>query len=83
MAQHTLVPPTFNFADKRKANNKSSAQSGRIVSSTLAAATASNDDLDARLTAINGTYFTAKRLDGMTQNDKVYAIRLADDPTSI
>lgn len=39
----------------------------------------SNDALDARLIELG---YTQKKLDGMTQNDKVYAVRLADDPTS-
>lgn len=36
-----------------------------------------------RLTAINGTYYTAARLNNMTYNDMVYAIRLADDLTTV
>lgn len=37
----------------------------------------------ARLTAINGTYYTAARLDTLTDNDINYALRLADAPTTI
>lgn len=37
----------------------------------------------ARLTAINGTYYTSAFLDKLTQNDINYALRLADNPTSI
>lgn len=37
----------------------------------------------ARLAAIDGAYYTAARLNGMTFNDMVYAIRLNDAPTSI
>lgn len=36
----------------------------------------------ARLTAINAGYYTAARLDGLTENDMDYAIRLNDNPTS-
>ena len=36
-----------------------------------------------RLTAISGTTFTAARLDAMTENDMVFALRNNDDPTSI
>jgi hypothetical protein len=36
-----------------------------------------------RLTAINGTYYTAAFLDKLTANDIDYALRLADNPTSI
>jgi hypothetical protein len=40
-------------------------------------------DMRARLTAISGTIYTAARLDQMTQNDMVYAIRLNDDAAGI
>lgn len=40
-----------------------------------------NDSLDARLIAIGGIY-TQKYVDSMTQNDKMYAIRLNDDAGS-
>lgn len=36
-----------------------------------------------RLATINGTYFTAARLNGMTKNDMMYAIRLNDDAAGI
>jgi hypothetical protein len=41
-----------------------------------------NESLDRRLNTINGTTYTQARLDTMTQNDKVYALRVQDDPTS-
>lgn len=36
-----------------------------------------------RLAAANGAYYTAVRLDEMTVNDMVYALRTIDDTTSI
>lgn len=36
-----------------------------------------------RLAAINGTYFTTARMNTMTVNDLIYALRLNDDPTTI
>lgn len=42
-----------------------------------------NESLDERLTAISSSLYTQATLDKMTQNDKVYAIRLADDPGSL
>lgn len=39
--------------------------------------------LDARLTAISGTTYTAAVLRRMTFNDKVYAVRKADDAAGI
>ena len=41
------------------------------------------DAMRARLTAINATTYSATELDKMTVNDMLYAIRLADAPTSI
>ena len=38
-----------------------------------------NQNLDARLNAINSTSYTQARLDTMTQNDKIYAIRVEQD----
>jgi len=37
----------------------------------------------ARLTAINATTFTAARLNTMTENDMLYAIRMNDDAAGI
>lgn len=39
--------------------------------------------LRARLTAINAGYFTAARLNNMTKNDMVYAVRLNDEAAGI
>ena len=39
--------------------------------------------LRTRLTAINAAYYTSTRLNQMTKNDMVYAVRLADDAASI
>ena len=39
--------------------------------------------LDARLDAIDDTYYTPARLQSMTVNDKVYAVRINDDPDTI
>jgi hypothetical protein len=39
--------------------------------------------LDTKLAALNGTYYTQTRLDSMTSNDKVFALRNMQDATSI
>jgi hypothetical protein len=44
---------------------------------------ADTSHLRTRLAAINGSYFTAARLNQMTKNDMMYAVRIADDPGSI
>ena len=52
----------------------------------------SHDDIDnadnigqmrARLAVIDAGFYTATRLNTMTMNDMVYALRVADHPTSI
>lgn len=52
--------------------------SGDLLKTVDPIAYTDNDGLDARLLEIGGIY-TQKYIDSMTQNDKVYAIRLADD----
>lgn len=44
---------------------------------------ASVSALKARLTAINSTSYTTARMNQMTVNDLIYAVRLNDDPASI
>jgi len=39
--------------------------------------------LRARLTAINSTTYTTARLDKMTKNDMVYAVRVSDESAGI
>lgn len=39
--------------------------------------------LRARLIALNAPYYTTARLDALTKNDMVYAVRLADDAAGI
>lgn len=41
------------------------------------------DAMRARLTAISGTSYSAARLNQMTYNDMVYALRVHDSPTTI
>ena len=43
----------------------------------------SHDALKARLAAISGTYYTTTRLDALSTNDLVYALRMCDDATSV
>jgi hypothetical protein len=40
-------------------------------------------DIDAALTAISSTTYSAKNLGLMSQNDKIYALRRTQDPTSV
>lgn len=52
--------------------------SGDVMKTVNPTAFTDNDSLDARLLAIGGVY-TQAYIDSMTQNDKIYAIRVNDD----
>lgn len=82
MAQHQVSPATdLGFVGRQRAVAGSAA-----VSTNPLGTPANYKDLasmDTRLTAISATTFTQARLDTMTQNDKVYALRLIDDSSSI
>lgn len=71
-------PPDINFTDKRKTAR--GGNSNELVSAGLLAATASNDDMD---TALAAAGYTTEQISHMTSNDKVYALRIVNDPTSI
>ena len=76
MATHQLGPITADqWVDKRR--------TGAAAISTDNVTTDANftsmASLDARLAAISGTTYTQARIDSMTLNDKVYAVRMADE----
>lgn len=57
---------------------------GNVVSGLSAPANyVSIGAMRSRLTAIDAGYYTAERLNSLTVNDMVYALRLADDPGTI
>lgn len=68
----------LGFVDKRR----SGTQTDTTPLSTIANY-ASEATLDARLTAISAVSYSAARLRQMNQNDKIYAVRLADDLAGI
>jgi hypothetical protein len=78
MATNDLGPPDTGFVDKRRTT--SVANGATVRSATAQAAYVSQTAMDTRLIAIG---YTQKQIDSMTTNDKVYAIRVADDPLSI
>lgn len=54
-------------------------EDGSFTDADLATITA----MKSRLGTIDGAYYTAARLSQMTYNDMVYALRLADNPTTV
>lgn len=76
----TEVENKAGFVDKRR-NNK-----GQNTGRWITGAVANYDDvagLRARLAVVNAGYYTAARLNGMTKNDMVMAVRQADDAAGI
>lgn len=67
MATHNLTSPENGWVDPRGAGNTASAMTDALVD---------NDSLDAALVTAG---YSQKRIDQMTQNDKVYALRLELD----
>lgn len=65
------------FVDKRRVKGQTGSSLATPVNYN------SVSSLRTRLAAANGTYFTTARLNQMTENDMVYALRLIDDPTGI
>ncbi len=77
----------LGYVDKRRQAKGQDAgnANGNPVASGVGDASnyASVAGLRARLTAVNGTYYTAARLETLTKNDMVYAVRQADDVAGI
>ena len=72
------VNASFGFVDKRM---------GRGFSGATIYAEQNNydniNDLRTRLAALNAGYYTATRLDQMTMNDMIYALRTISDSAGI
>lgn len=82
MAQHQVGNLEANgIVSRAKAVSGSVAVSSNIFATP--ANYTSNASLDARLATINAGIYTQARLDQMTANDKIYAIRLNDDPLTV
>lgn len=65
------------FVDKRRTATTTNAVVGTPANYDSVSA------LRTRLGTIDGTYFSSARLDQMTKNDMVYALRLADDSAGV
>lgn len=79
MANIQLRPPNVAFTNSTKAVADPGSGSGLGNASNYVSITA----IRARLTAINGTLYTATELDRMTVNDMVFALRMNDDKATI
>lgn len=72
-----LVGPMEGVVDKQRATAGSAAVPGGSM--TTPANYVGHTELDAALTAANGAYYTAARLNIMNLNDKIYALRTLQD----
>jgi hypothetical protein len=77
MANHQVDNP-LGVTDKRFGRGGSKPHGASTVTNT-----GDIPAMRARLTAISGTSYTAARLETMTENDMLYAIRLADEAAGI
>lgn len=77
MATHMNTPPEIGWVDKRKAASNDPTTE---LPAALTDALVDHASMDASLLA-NG--YTQVQIDSMTQNDKVYALRLVHDATGI
>lgn len=74
-----VAAAVVNSGVSRTNQNGSTSQLGEHDDADYASITA----LRTRLAAIDGTFYTSERLDKLTLNDMVYAVRLNDSPTTI
>lgn len=79
MANVQLSPPDINFPMSNKAVASPGSGSGLNTPANYLSITA----LDGALQAVSGTYYTTARLDQMGVNDKVYALRMHQDATTV
>lgn len=77
MASYVDKGEARGFVDKRRGRGQAATALATPVNYTSDAA------METRLAAINGAYYTTARLNQMTQSDKIYALRTADDSAGI
>ncbi len=80
MASTQLGQIDIDFANSLRAT---SSMGGATSGLTTPVNYSSVSALDAALQAANGAYYTTAKLDSMCANDKVFALRNIQDPTSI
>jgi hypothetical protein len=80
MANTQLSPPDVNFTNSLRAVADQGGSGSQLNNaSNYVSITA----MRTRLAAANAAYYTSAKLDQMTVNDMVFALRNIDDPTTI
>lgn len=80
MANIQMGMPSVSFPNSLKAASDMGGSDSDIVTPVNYSSVTA---LRARLAAANAGYYTSAKLDQMTVNDMVFAVRNIDDPTSI
>lgn len=80
MADQMVGYPNYDFVNSRKAV---AGMGGTSSDLATVGNYASVFALRSRLAAANAAYYTTARLDSLTVNDMIFAVRNMDDPTSI
>lgn len=80
MADQMMGYPNLGFVNSRKAIDGMGGQASNLnnISNYV-----SVQSMRSRLAAANGAYYTTARLDSLTVNDMIFALRNIDDATSI
>lgn len=80
MADSQMGPPNLSFTMSNKAvSGMGGTSSGLNTPANYMSVAA----LRGALAAANGTYYTSARLDALTVNDMIFALRNIQDPTTI
>lgn len=80
MARGTIAVATASAStipDKRKVGTAGAPASDNVLGATFTAATKDITGMRVQLTTFNAAIYTATYLDGMTENDMIFALRNA------
>ncbi len=84
MAYLQMCPPRLNFANSLKADMPYTDVAGNSNAElTTPLNYTSIQALRNRLSAVNAGYYTSQKLDQMSVNDMIFAVRSIDDRTTI
>lgn len=80
MANTMLRPPSIGFVNSLKAVADQGGSGSNLANASNYVSVTS---MRTRLATVNAGYYTAAKLDQMTVNDMVFALRSVDDATTI
>lgn len=80
MADSMIGVPRISFVNALKTGNGSFSQTSNLANASNYVSVGA---MRTRLAAANGGYYTATKMDQMTVNDMIWALRSIDDRTTI